>query len=215
MDLQLRSAHVMNNILRSAYKEPGKTNSWVLRDPTIDMHTGDDSALEWDHFFEIQHIVALLFGGYYGDKPILTEDPARAANPDFFMNHPLGEFLCLATFVNDLRNLYQVDKQFNATKKFIPLLDYFPTRNSGYHHERSSAIQEYLNCQCNPGALLKRNQKWEKAKKLPLSSVEANLVALVKDMVNYNGADGALAREIGDRLAFHMGWKTFREGWIV
>jgi len=64
---------------------------------------------ERDHFIEIQHVVQIILDAYH----------------TVWYQRPMGEFIDLATYISDKRNLFLVTRNLNQTKKNIPFEDYW------------------------------------------------------------------------------------------
>ncbi|KAL0954692.1 hypothetical protein HGRIS_003641 [Hohenbuehelia grisea] len=64
--------------------------------------------VEIDHFWEVQHVVALII-------PIIGDN---------WYPLPIGEFMDLSSFVNEHRNMFQITRATNQAKKAIPLAQY-------------------------------------------------------------------------------------------
>ncbi|KAF8533617.1 hypothetical protein BDD12DRAFT_810024 [Trichophaea hybrida] len=152
---------VLNAILRTYYS---KSNFNTLAPPA-------NPPIEVDHFFEVQHIVALL----KQNPPLI--------NPNSWYDVPIGQFVDLATFVNDRRNLFQITKAENQAKKNIPLNQY-PT---------NATIRTYL-------AHNVRNQQGTPV------TVQSLVQEMAREMKDRNSAFPELTRGVGMRLCTLMGW---------
>lgn len=115
---------------------------------------------ERDHFFEVQHIVTLIM-----------EDGT-------WLQTPIVQYMDLASFVNEERNLFRIEARFNQNKKSIPFNTY---RNN-------AEITNYLLFRVGNG------------------TVEDSVKALASAMVARQGANAALTRKIGARVKQIMGW---------
>ncbi|KAG2116242.1 hypothetical protein BD769DRAFT_1486833 [Suillus cothurnatus] len=116
--------------------------------------------IERDHFFEVQHIVTLIM-----------EDGN-------WMQTPIGQYIDLATFVNDVRNIFRIARDLNQAKKRIPFNTY---RNN-------IQIARYLGFNLQSG-IVDGQVKW-----------------LAGEMATRQGANAALTRRIGVRIKQIMGW---------
>lgn len=152
---------VLNAILRTYYSN---SNYNTLAPPAI-------PPVEIDHFFEVQHIVALL----QQNPPLI--------DPNSWYNVPIGQFVDLATFVNDHRNLFQITKAENQAKKNIPLNQY----------PNNVTIRMYLTHQV-------------KNRQGALVTVESLVQEMVREMRGRNTPFSQLTRGVGTRLCTLMGW---------
>lgn len=79
-----------------------------------------------DHFFEVQHVVTILFS----EHAVLTETN--------FFKVPVGFFIDLSTSISGHDNLFQISGADNTTKKAITWAQYTPGGN------QSQFIQQYM-----------------------------------------------------------------------
>lgn len=161
-------AALLNAVLRATNTDSNFTELY----PTITV------AAEKDHFFEIQHIVALI----YADPPLIDVTDLYSI--------PFGYFVVLATYINDRRNIYRIPKSVNQAKKKIPLTEYAPSKHN-------ASIAEYLTATAQKG-LGRRGQV----------QVLDNLKDLVGDMITagkkYKYAE--LTGAVAARLVIAMEW---------
>ncbi|KAG8861913.1 hypothetical protein FRB96_002356 [Tulasnella sp. 330] len=151
---------ILNAILRTYYSN---SNFSPLIPPAI-------APVEVDHFFEVQHMIELLFQ----HPPLL--------NPNSWYDVPIGQFVDLATFVNDHRNMFQITRAENQAKKLIPLAQY----------PHNAVIQAYLARQVSfQGQVV---------------TVLAMVQAMAREMRARNTPFGNLTRGVGTRLCAVMGW---------
>lgn len=151
---------ILNAILRTYYSN---SNFSPLIPPA-------NAPVEVDHFFEVQHIIQLL------------EENPPLLNPHSWYEVPIGQFMDLATFVNDHRNLFEITRAENQAKKLIPLAQY-PT---------NATIQTYLGRQVSfQGRTV---------------TVRDMVRAMARDMRDRNTPFGELTRGVGARVCAIMGW---------
>lgn len=72
-----------------------------------------------DHFFEIQHVVDMLFApdGLF---------PSHLGGEELAMEENLASWTVLSVWINDAKNFYSINASFNQKKKWIPLANYSP-----------------------------------------------------------------------------------------
>lgn len=116
--------------------------------------------IERDHFFEVQHVVNLIM-----------EDGN-------WMQTPIGQYIDLASFVNDRRNIFRIARTLNQAKKTIPFASY-PT---------DPQITNY------------------RAFRLQSGTVDGDIKWLASEMATRQGANAALTRRIGGRIKQIMRW---------
>ncbi|KAK7054730.1 hypothetical protein VNI00_003193 [Paramarasmius palmivorus] len=124
--------------------------------------------LQKDHFLEVQHFVAILirimkgFGEY-----------------DNWYTQQVGYFIDLATFVNEHRNLFEINDALNQRKKRIPLDQY----------RTNADIRAYLQYQTTGGI-----------------TVEQSVRALLDAMVARSTPFGKYTRLVGQEFKRQLGW---------
>ncbi|KAG2074707.1 hypothetical protein BDR04DRAFT_1092932 [Suillus decipiens] len=143
----------LNNILRAADRPNVGQN--IVQPVQI-------QPLERDHFFEVQHIVTLIM-----------EDGN-------WMQTPIGQYIDLATFVNDVRNIFRIERALNQAKKNIPFNTY----------PNNAQIAAYRRFQVN----------------LQNGTVDGEVRWLANEMATRQGANAALTQRIGRRIKQIMGW---------
>ncbi|KAI0110488.1 hypothetical protein GGR51DRAFT_558133 [Nemania sp. FL0031] len=135
---------------------------------------------EIDHFFELQHIVDLLF------------TPEGTLTIHNFQEVKLGYWMDLSTFVNQRENMYQVSKTENQQKKSIKWAKYAPgqqqdalirtylVRVTGGHHRDPTKIGRTVEQQVHELAVAMawRTEPWS-----------------------------FLTRQVGQQICAHMGWR--------
>lgn len=144
---------VLNAILR-VYFSPSNYNN---------LNPAAPAPTEIDHFWEVQHIVDLI-------KPVVGDN---------WLLLPIGEFLDLASFVNDRRNLFKIKLADNQAKTQIPLSQY-PT---------SPFIRHYLNTNLQ-GA--------------PFGTVRESVRSLAEEMRRRTSTYPRLTRHVGEHLCTLM-----------
>ncbi|GKZ39910.1 hypothetical protein AbraIFM66950_001589 [Aspergillus brasiliensis] len=114
---------VLNQVLR-AYFPIGEYNELDANTNNSHqfIHRYPDSRWEIDHFFEIQHVVEIVWDKYKNE----------------WQNFMVVELMDLSSFINDYRNLYIIPKMANQKKKGIKLQDYWL---------KNELIASYLNCE--------------------------------------------------------------------
>ncbi|KAL7269901.1 hypothetical protein RUND412_007410 [Rhizina undulata] len=130
------------------------------------------SPVEADHFFEVQHIADLLLNSH---PPLI--------NPNSWYEEHIGFFIDLASFVNEHRNLFEISRAENQTKKTIPLNSY----------RTDPLIRRYLAYQVRD-------------RQNALVSVESQVQALARAMRDRNTPYGRLTKGVGTRLCAIMQW---------
>lgn len=161
-------AALLNAVLRSTNTD----SNFTELSPAV---TG---SAEKDHFFEIQHIVTLIY----------TEPPLIDIHDLYSI--PIGYFIVLATYINDRRNIYRIPKVVNQAKKTIPLTDYAPSKHD-------ATIADYLTKTAQKGPGIRGQVQ-----------VLDNLKELVGDMITagkkYKYAE--LTGAVAARLVAAMEW---------
>ncbi|KAK6948358.1 hypothetical protein Daesc_010124 [Daldinia eschscholtzii] len=134
---------------------------------------------EIDHFFELQHIVYLLF------------TPEGTLTVDNFHDVKLGYWIDLATAVNQRENMYKVSRTDNQLKKRITWAEYAPGQQNalirtylarvtgGYHHDHTKIGR----------------------------TVEQQVRELAVAMARRKGPWSFLTRQVGQQICAHMGWR--------
>lgn len=120
---------------------------------------------EIDHFWEVQHIVNII----------------RPEIGDNWYPMAIGEFMDLASFVNEHRNMFRITAADNQAKKAIPLNQY-PT---------NQFIRAYLD---------------RRLQGAQYPTVQGSVQALVRAMRDRVSTYPRLTRLVGARLCDLMGW---------
>jgi hypothetical protein len=87
---------------------------WTSSSNFNQIFEGFAGAGQVDHFFEVQHVVNILFGSH---GPLTS---------DTFFRVPVGYFVDIATFISGRDNLFMISAADNQTKKNIPWDSYRP-----------------------------------------------------------------------------------------
>lgn len=133
-----------------------------------------------DHFFEIQHIVDLLFS-----SGAVSEDHN---SPNWVFMRPLADFVNLSGAVSLPFNIYSINAAANNIKKSIPYAQYLPGPR------QHPMVRAYLNSEAVNGT-------GEKVK------VVENLKSLALGMSMWpNATHVGLIATIGQRLCKDFGW---------
>jgi hypothetical protein len=124
------TASLVGKLVR-LYSQPSNF-SWLNPVPT--------GATEIDHFFEVQHVVALLFA----DPTLLTEGTWHRV--------PVAYFLDLSTSISGHMNLFRIAQPLNQSKKRIPWAAYAPGHGRhadivtylGYHLQDGGTVEDMV-----------------------------------------------------------------------
>ncbi|KAK0741577.1 hypothetical protein B0T18DRAFT_233317 [Schizothecium vesticola] len=144
---------LLNAILRVGYTDANVNHLEHPAPPPIEI----------DHFFEVQHVVQIIL-------PLL--------GPNWYRGR-IGEFMDLASFVNDRRNLFRITRDDNQRKRSILLRRY----------RRSIFIRRYLDSGLEGGG-----------------TVRDSVRALARAMRGRQSAYSRLTNAVGTSLCRQMGW---------